>query len=373
MITLRGLEKVFETNRGPVHAVQGIDLEVSENQFVVLLGPSGCGKTTTLRCVAGLERPDAGTIEIAGRVVDSATERGYVPPERRDIGMVFQSYAVWPHLNVFENVALPLTEGRQRFSREQVRERVLEALRLVRLGGLESRPVTDLSGGQQQRVALARAIVTHPKVLLMDEPLSNLDARLRDSMRTELKRLTLELGVTTLYVTHDQIEALSLGDRICVMRQGKILQQGRPEEVYNRPVDVFVAEFVGDMNFVEGTVLDHGSVETRLGRLVCQVRDDCAAGSKVTVAMRPEHVRVAGETSGQNVVEGRLLTRLFIGDAAVWQVESNGLTLAAKVPGVERTLINEQVHLYLPAEHWLVFPGQRVPAEEPTTPALAAS
>lgn len=372
MISIRGLEKDFETNRGPVHAVQGIDLEVSENEFVVLLGPSGCGKTTTLRCVAGLERPDGGTIAIDGRVVDSATERGYVPPERRDIGMVFQSYAVWPHLNVFENVALPLTEGRQRFAREQVRERVLEALRLVRLEGLESRPVTDLSGGQQQRVALARAIVTRPKVLLMDEPLSNLDARLRDSMRTELKRLTLELGVTTVYVTHDQIEALSLGDRICVMRQGKILQQGRPEQVYNRPVDVFVAEFVGDMNFVSGTVVDRRAVDTSLGRMACEVGEECEVGAAVTLAMRPEQVQIAAEAAGQNVVDGRLLTRLFIGDAAVWHVEANGLTLAAKVPGSERAEPNEQVYLRLPAEHWLVFPGERAATEDPAIQSLAA-
>jgi len=204
VIRIRNLEKVFRSNRGQVWAVDNIDLDVGEGEFVVLLGPSGCGKTTTLRCVAGLEQPDRGSIEIAGQIVDSVTEGVYVSPERRNIGMVFQSYAVWPHLTVYENVVLPLTEGRYRVPRSQVKNRALEALRLVRLEELETRPVTDLSGGQQQRVALARAIVTQPKVLLMDEPLSNLDARLRDQMRIELKKIAKSVGVTTLYVTHDQ-------------------------------------------------------------------------------------------------------------------------------------------------------------------------
>ena len=241
IISIRGLEKTFPSNRGLVQAVQKIDLEVPENEFVVLLGPSGCGKTTTLRCVAGLERPDGGSIEIAGEIVDSAEGEEFTPPEKRNIGMVFQSYAVWPHLNVFQNVALPLTDGSRRVPKQQVRDRVMESLRLVRMEGLETRPVTDLSGGQQQRVALARAIVTEPMVLLMDEPLSNLDARLREEMRLELKKIATSIGVTTLYVTHDQAEALSLGDKICVMNEGKILQVGSPKEVYSKPPNLFVA------------------------------------------------------------------------------------------------------------------------------------
>ncbi len=189
MISIRGLEKNFPSDRGLVRAVNKIDLDVAENEFVVLLGPSGCGKTTTLRCVAGLERPDGGSIEIAGQAMDSAQGGNFVPPERRNIGMVFQSYAVWPHLSVYQNVALPLTDGVRRLPKHQVRERVMESLLLVRMDALETRPVTDLSGGQQQRVALARAIVTQPMVLLMDEPLSNLDARLREEMRLELKKI----------------------------------------------------------------------------------------------------------------------------------------------------------------------------------------
>jgi iron(III) transport system ATP-binding protein len=356
MIRVRGLRKSFSTPHGAVAAVSGIDLEVAAREFVVLLGPSGCGKTTTLRCVAGLERPDDGSIEIDGQVVDAAG-RGFVPPERRDVGMVFQSYAVWPHLSVFQNVALPLTRGRMRLHGDEVRSRVAEALRLVRLEELANRAVTDLSGGQQQRVALARAIVTRPKVLLMDEPLSNLDARLRDQMRTELKRLTLELGVTTLYVTHDQVEALSLGDRVCVMQAGHILQQGPPEEVYACPTDLFVAQFVGDVNVVRGQVSADGGVDTVLGHVGCSLPDGMPPGAEVVLALRPEHVGLASSHSEAafDEVEGHLLARLFVGDAAIWHVEVNGVTLAAKVRGADRPAADGHVRLRLPRSAWRVF------------------
>ena len=374
MIRIEGLRKTFPSSRGPVQAVAGIDLEVAHREFVVLLGPSGCGKTTTLRCVAGLERPDAGSIAIDGQVVDGPGAR-FVPPERRDVGMVFQSYAVWPHLSVFQNVALPLTRGRQHVPRDQVTPRVGEALRLVRLDELASRPVTDLSGGQQQRVALARAIVTRPKVLLMDEPLSNLDARLRDQMRTELKRLTTELGVTTLYVTHDQIEALSLGDRLCVMQDGCILQQGAPEDVYSAPADLFVARFVGDVNVVPGTVAAGGGVETPLGRIGCDVGQR-APGESVVLGLRPEHAELAAGSQPLNdgladVVTGRLVTRLFVGDAAIWHVESNGVTLLAKVRGTDRAELGAAVRLKLPRACWRVFPAEVSPL--PLGEGVAAS
>ena len=296
IISILGLEKTFPSDRGPVRAVNKIDLDVAENEFVVLLGPSGCGKTTTLRCVAGLERPDGGSIEIAGQLVDSARGDNFVPPENRNIGMVFQSYAVWPHLDVYQNVALPLTDGRRRLPKQQVRERVMESLQLVRMDALETRPVTDLSGGQQQRVALARAIVTQPMVLLMDEPLSNLDARLREEMRLELKKIATSVGVTTLYVTHDQAEALSLGDRICVMNEGRIQQVGSPEEVYASPPNHFVAEFVGDMNFIEGKVIGPGKIESPLGVRDCVLPPNCAVGSAVTQAIRPQHLDLAQDS-----------------------------------------------------------------------------
>ena len=353
MIRIRNLEKVFPSNRGPVLAVKGIDLDVAEGEFVVLLGPSGCGKTTTLRCVAGLERPDQGRIEISNQVVDSASEGSYVPPERRDIGMVFQSYAVWPHLNVFQNIVLPLTEGRRRIPRSQVRERVLEVLRLVRLEGLDERPVTDLSGGQQQRVALARAIVTRPKVLLMDEPLSNLDARLREQMRLELKRITKSIGVTSLYVTHDQAEALSLGDRVCVMNEGKILQVGPPQEVYSKPANLFVAEFVGEMNFIRGKVIDSGQVDSPFGSLRCPVPPTCQTGSEVTLAARPEHLSLS-RYADQNYpgVKGKVISKHYVGDATLFEVAVGGVALRVKLAGAPDFAVGEQTTVVLPPDCW---------------------
>lgn len=365
MLRISGLNKRFEIPGGYIGAVRDLDLEVADGEFIVLLGPSGCGKSTLLRCVAGLERPEQGTIHLGDRLLSAADRRVFVEPEDRDIAMVFQSYAIWPHMTVFENVAFPLTDGKERRRNAgEVAERVRQALVLVQLDSFERHSAATLSGGQQQRVALARALVREPKLLLMDEPLSNLDARLRDSMRTELKRLTLALGVTTLYVTHDQIEALSMGDRICVMRDGRILQQGPPEDVYSHPVDVFVAGFVGAMNFVPGTVCGPRTVSTPLGSLACPLDDDYHLGDTVTLAIRPEHVEVADDASGDNVVAGRLVTRLFIGDAAMWSVEADELTLEAKVPGAARAPVGDRVYLRLRPERWQVFrttpaPGAR--------------
>jgi len=357
VIRIRNLVKVFPSNRGEVFAVNGIDLDVGVGEFVVLLGPSGCGKTTTLRCVAGLEQPDRGRIEIAGQVVDSATEGVYVPPERRNIGMVFQSYAVWPHLTVYQNVVLPLTEGRYRLPKSQVRERVLEALQLVRLHDLESRPVTDLSGGQQQRVALARAIVTRPKVLLMDEPLSNLDARLRDQMRLELKKITKSVGVTTLYVTHDQAEALSLGDRVCVMHGGKILQVGPAQEVYACPANLFVAEFVGEMNFIKGKIVGPGEADSVLGRLQCSVPPNFQPGSHVTLAIRPEHLLLSRYGIAPNLsVKGKITSINYVGDATLFEVEVDGVVLRVKQPGAPALAVGELATVVLPPESWQVYP-----------------
>lgn len=356
MIRIRNLDKVFPSNRGPVWAVKAMDLEVEEGQFVVLLGPSGCGKTTTLRCVAGLERPDQGSIEIAEQVVDSAEKGVYVSPERRNIGMVFQSYAVWPHLTVLENIVLPLTEGRHRIPKSQVRERALEVLRLVRLEDLESRPVTDLSGGQQQRVALARAIVTRPKVLLMDEPLSNLDARLRDQMRFELKKITKSVGVTTLYVTHDQAEALSLGDRICVMSEGKILQDGPPQEVYARPSNRFVAEFVGEMNFITSKIVGPGETESSLGKLPCAVPQNCQKGSEVTLAIRPEDLSLSREAHHScPSVPGKIVNINYVGDATFFEVEVSGVPLRVKQPGAPSFSVGEHATVVLSPDCWHLY------------------
>src|SRR3954464_7598401 len=217
MIRVEGLTKTFTANREVVAAVAAIDFEVGAGEMVTLLGPSGCGKTTTLRCIAGLEKPDGGDIEVGGVVVMSTQRRTYVPAHKRDIGMVFQSYAIWPHMTVFENAAFPLRVGQKKYSNDEVKKKVLDALRIVELDGLEGRMATQLSGGQQQRLALARALVREPRVLLLDEPLSNLDAKLREQMRAELRDLQRRLGITTLYVTHDQVEALSMSSTIAVM------------------------------------------------------------------------------------------------------------------------------------------------------------
>ena len=357
MIRIRNLEKVFISSRGPVAAVQGIDLDVAGNEFVVLLGPSGCGKTTTLRCVAGLERPDRGTIEIAGETVDSASEGSYVPPDRRNIGMVFQSYAVWPHLSVYDNVAVPLIEGRYRVAKNLVGGRVREVLGLVRLEGLETRPVTDLSGGQQQRVALARAIVTRPRVLLMDEPLSNLDARLRDQMRLELKRITRTIGVTVLYVTHDQAEALSLGDRVCVMNEGKMLQVGQPQIVYAQPSSRFVAEFVGEMNFLKGKVVGPAEADSLLGRVRCPMPPGCQTGSDVTLAIRPENLSLARRPElNHPAVEGKVVTINYVGDATLFEVDAGGTQLRIKQPGAPVFSVGDAATIVLPQDFWHAYP-----------------
>ncbi len=357
LISVRGLQKSFKAQHGRVDALRAIDLEVREGEFCVLLGPSGCGKTTTLRCVAGLERPDRGEIEIAGQIVNSTERRIYVPTERRDLGMVFQSYAIWPHMNVFQNVAFPLTQGQKKYPKSMVAEKVRAALKRVQLEGLEDRPATDLSGGQQQRVAMARAMVTEPKILLMDEPLSNLDARLREQMRVELKKITRSIGVTTLYVTHDQAEALSLGDRVCVMNAGEILQIAAPSEVYARPANLFVAQFVGEMNFVKGKVAGPGAIDSPLGRIALPVPNGVSAGTEVTLAIRPEHVKLSPAPGhGAACALGRVTSRNYLGDAALAEVEINGVTLLAKLPGDMDLAVGQSAAVELPVHRWHVFP-----------------
>lgn len=356
MIRIRNLRKVYETRHGRVEAVRGIDLDVAEHEFCVLLGPSGCGKTTTLRCVAALEVPDEGEIELGGKIVYSGPEGVFVPPEKRDIGMVFQSYAVWPHMNVFQVVAYPLTDGRKRVPRDEVEARVRRALELVKLDHLERRPVTDLSGGQQQRVALARALVSEPRVLLMDEPLSNLDARLREQMRLELKKITRSVGVTTLYVTHDQAEALSLGDRVCVMDEGEILQVGAPREVYSQPRNLFVAQFVGEMNFMPGRVLGPDEVDSPLGRVRCAVPPACRAGHEVTLAIRPEHLSLFSDSGhGLETLEGKILSKSYLGDSALFEVEAGGVNLKVKLPGDYDFAVGDQTVVVFAPGRWRVY------------------
>src|SRR5690625_1369595 len=255
-IRVENVRKTFQSTSGTVEALKGVSLTVPSGSVTTLLGPSGCGKTTLLRCIAGLETPDSGTIAIGGKVVwsNAGGRTTFVTPDKRGIGMVFQTYAIWPHMTVFDNVAYPLEA--QGVPRSEIPDKVARALEFVQLGGYEKRPATALSGGQQQRVSLARAIVAEPQVILFDEPLSNLDAKLREETRAELRRLLTHLGITSLYVTHDRFEALALSDEVVVMQAGQIVQRGTPEEVYFRSQSRFVVDFMGKANFLDGTVED---------------------------------------------------------------------------------------------------------------------
>ncbi len=291
MIRIDALHKRYPDQGTMVSAVDGLSFEVAQGELYTLLGPSGCGKTTTLRCVAGLERPDSGTIVLGDTEVYSASR--FIPTHQRDLGMVFQSYAIWPHMSVFENAAFPLRVSGQRTSRAKIDEAVNEALNLVGLAGYESRMATQLSGGQQQRLSLARALVRRPTVLLLDEPLSNLDAKLREHMRQEIRQLQQRLRITTLFVTHDQIEALAMSDRVAVLRDGRIEQEASPKDIYNEPTSEFVANFVGATNMIKGTVLDWSArmtvLETKFGELsAISGTEKLAEGTEVTVALRPE-------------------------------------------------------------------------------------
>jgi iron(III) transport system ATP-binding protein len=263
MISIRRLQKRFDVSDGVIAAIRSLDLEIAEGELFVIVGASGSGKTTLLRCIAGLETPDSGEIRIADRIVSSDNPPTWIPPQQRKLGMVFQSYAVWPHLSVCENVALPLAEGSQRIPRREVAQRVKEALRLVQLEEQADRPATLLSGGQQQRVALARAIAVNSRIVLMDEPLSNLDARLREEVRGKIRELAKQLGSTMLYVTHDQIEAMAIADRIALMQAGELLQVGAPLEIYHKPNCADVAECLS--LFDPGAQLDGSSFRAKIG------------------------------------------------------------------------------------------------------------
>jgi iron(III) transport system ATP-binding protein len=309
-----------------VFAVNDVSFKVEPGELFTLLGPSGCGKSTTLRSIAGLEQPDAGVVSVGGNVLfaaGGAQKRVNVPANKRGLGMVFQSYAIWPHMSVFENVAFPLRvrPRRQRPGKREITERVERVLETMELLQYADRHATKLSGGQQQRLALARAIVIEPSLLLLDEPLSNLDAKLRESLRFELKRLQRELGITSIYVTHDQIEALSLSSSIAVMKAGEVVQLGKPRAIYENPQSKFVAEFIGTSNFIDGTVAardgDRHVVETRDGRLTLESGAHVAPGTEVVVSIRPEAVMLTTDhpAGAENVWEGNVTTRAFLGDA----------------------------------------------------------
>lgn len=368
MLTIKDLVKTFRSSKGEeikrVRAVDGVTFEVEPGHLFTLLGPSGCGKTTTLRCVAGLEEPDSGVIAVGDTTMYSSEQRVRVPANERGLGMVFQSYAIWPHLNVYKNVSFPLeVESRgERPSKKEIDERVEQVLDVVQLGHLASRQATDLSGGQQQRLALARALVMRPPLLLLDEPLSNLDAQLREEMRFELKRLQRELGITAIYVTHDQVEALAMSNRIAVMNHGKIEQIGKPRDIYERPASRFVAGFIGTTNFIDGRIKDRCHdvvvVETPQGELRSTSGTQLSVGSKVVVSVRPEHISIE-PTDGDGASRpwtGEVKTRAFLGESVDHLVAMNDLQLQVRAPTTVSIPPGSHVQLTFPPEQCSVIP-----------------
>ena len=340
------IEHVFK-RFGDVTAVSDFDLTVKDGEFVSLLGPSGCGKTTSLRMIAGFERATEGEIYIGDHCVSSHIKNTFVPPEKRDIGMVFQSYAVWPHMTVTENVAYPLKI--QKVPKEERAARVAEMLKLVHLDEYGSRYPHQLSGGQQQRVALARALVMRPGLLLLDEPLSNLDAKLRESMRFEISSIQKELGITVIYVTHDQSEAMTMSDRVVVMSRGVIQQIGTPYEIYRNPANKMVADFIGLVNFVEGEV--QGDRVYISGTGVSFPNTSGITGS-ATIAVRPENITMS-RTSG--TIEGTLVHRFYLGDAVDYRVQCKHHVIRIIVKGAELKEFTDGEKVYLDFDKIMVF------------------
>jgi iron(III) transport system ATP-binding protein len=363
VLKVEGLYTEYPNERGEiVKAAQDVSFEVPEGKLFTLLGPSGCGKTTTLRSIAGLERPRSGEISVGGRVVYSSGRNIFVAPNRRGFGMVFQSYAIWPHMSVFQNAAFPLEVGARRIRGREIRDRVMRVLTAVQLDAFADREATKLSGGQQQRLALARALVMEPQLLLLDEPLSNLDAKLRELMRFELKRLQRELRITTVYVTHDQSEALALSHSIAVMNEGRIQQVGPPREIYEKPRSRFVADFVGTTNFLEGTVLARGAaaghvrVRTQLGDMDVPSSDELREDERVLLSVRPEDVDLTeARPEGNNVWEGRVDQKVFLGEFVDFQVKLGDRILLSRCHPSLRTPVGDAIYVKLHPEKCVAF------------------
>ncbi|MCQ8781888.1 ABC transporter ATP-binding protein [Mangrovibrevibacter kandeliae] len=350
MLTLQNLTKVYPARPGEfAGGIREANIDLASGTFFTLLGPSGCGKTTTLRCIAGLETPDSGRIIVGGTPLYDREAGIDIPLHRRNIGMVFQSYAIWPHMTVFDNVAFPLRVSKERrYSGAEIKAAVGEALEIVGLASYARRSATQLSGGQQQRVALARAVVHRPKLLLLDEPLSNLDAALREEMRLELKRLQRELGITAVYVTHDQSEALAMSDVIAVIAKGRMVQVGAPRDIYFSPVNEFVAGFVGHTNILRGRVSGEGAGPCRPvsleggGEIRCRALN--GVGPDVAVSIRPEDITLqdgaastgAGD-GAHNVLNGKVTAASFLGNVVHYEIQPTGSSQVFRVEAAPAT------------------------------------
>jgi iron(III) transport system ATP-binding protein len=356
-IEIKNLFKRFKD----VVAINRIQLEVNKGEILTLLGPSGCGKTTTLRCIAGLEKPEEGDIVIDGQPMLS---QGFVPPAKRGIGMVFQNYAVWPHMKVFSNIVYGLKL--QKIPKPKIREQAHQVLELVGLAGLEDRYPAQLSGGQQQRVALARALVTNPKVLLLDEPLSNLDAKLREELRFEIKSLVRRMDITAVYVTHDQAEAMVISDRIAVMDAGNVVQIGNPQEIYKKPANRFVADFIGAMNFMPGEVVEvlddpnTVAVKTEFSeKMVCMTSDGAGAtpGTKVYASIRPEDVEVFTERpqAAENVYKGNIVHKAYLGNFLFFFISVNDTMIRVQVPYHLPQEEGQELYLFLDPKKCMIL------------------
>ncbi len=360
-IRIKGLTRDYSSGGKGIRALDHIDLTIPANRIFTLLGPSGCGKTTLLRCIVGLESPDSGEIAIGDDVVFSRERNIFVPPEKRGLGMVFQTYAIWPHMTVFDNVAYPLKS--RKVPMEEIRTRVARFLDFVQLTGFENRPSTKLSGGQQQRVALARALVAEPKVILFDEPLSNLDAKLREETRKELRSFLTRLKITAVYVTHDRVEALALSDRIAVMRAGGIIEVGDPKKIYFRSDSRFVADFIGRANLIKGKVVAlegaHGIIDTDIGAIAGLNNQNIAPGRNAMLCVRPEFIRLttSGVTEGRNVFRGKVETLLFIGEAYEGEIRIGDTRITTTVPPTVDAVEGGDIQISFDADHCFLLPA----------------
>jgi iron(III) transport system ATP-binding protein len=342
LVSLRGLSKKFTDTA----AVDDLHLEIGDGEFVSLLGPSGCGKTTTLRLLAGFLQPDAGEIYVDDKVVSSASL--LVPPERRNMSMIFQSYAVWPHMTVAQNVAYGLKF--KKLSKQDIDAKVTKVLGVVHLAELKDRYSAELSGGQQQRVALARALVVEPQILLMDEPLSNLDANLREEMRFEIRRLHEEFNITTIYVTHDQAEAMATSDRIAVLDHGRMVQVGTPSDIFDRPVTRFVAEFVGKANILAGHFEGDGRLQLDGGLTLRVAPGQAPASGKGSICLRPHNIRLAVDEAaarplaerGYNLFAGVVRRSIYFGDAVDYTIELSSHAMLRVITSPAQRFLNGQ-------------------------------